>query len=306
MLLGLDMQHRGERLAPRFRAGGHAPLGLGERLARDIERLAGGRMGRLGAHGVGLRRGHCGLRAGHRGGKPFRDRTAGRPAAMSARARRDLGELALQPGAALAHARAWLVSSCVRLGRQVGERRRSARRSSVSLRGERRRLPRRPARRRRRAARALAAASRSSVSRSSGEPRQRRLAHRRRAAARARCPRRAGPAAGRARRCARLARASSRSSASRAHHQPRQHGGGARLGLAQCRQFGRRIGLAGRGFGLRAGALGDLAHACVLGGFGLAVTSAWPARSAGGTASPRPCGCSATACGSAPPAGPGA
>ncbi len=52
--------------------------------------------------------------------------------------------------------------------------------------------------------------------------------------------------------------------------EPVQRGAGARLGLAQFRQRGGGKRLALGGFGLRAGALGDHAHAGVLGVFGLA------------------------------------
>ena len=52
-------------------------------------------------------------------------------------------------------------------------------------------------------------------------------------------------------------------------HEALQHGGGPGLAFAQCRQVGRRIGPAGRGFGFGAGAFRHLAHPGGMGGFRL-------------------------------------
>ncbi len=69
-LLVLDMEQAGQRLGLGFEAVDIA-LGFGERLARHVEPLAGGRLRRLGAHGIGFRGGHRGLCGGHRGGEAF-------------------------------------------------------------------------------------------------------------------------------------------------------------------------------------------------------------------------------------------
>ena len=300
-LLVLDMEQARQRLGLGFEAVGVA-LGFAERLARDVERLAGGRLRRLGAHGIGVRGGHCGLRCGHRGGKAFEIDGPGGSGNEGVELGGDLAVLALQPGAALVAA-ADGGFELGALGREVGERCRQFAEAGLAG-GE---CP---------ACRAdphLDAGATFGARRSLAQQRfpLRLQARQRRLGIGAepllalpvlselyQPPRQFGDALLGQRRLALQGLAGD--------HEARQHGGRPGLALAQCRQFGRRIGLAGRGFGFGAGAVGHLAHACGVGGFRLGHLGPGLRPGAGETAPPRPCGCSATACGTAPPAGPGA
>ena len=98
-VLGVDVQQPGERLGFGVEPM-HAALGLGERRAGDIEGLAGGGMGGLGAHRGGFGLGHRGLRLFDGGG----ERAEIGPALRIERRELglDRGDLGLQPGAALA------------------------------------------------------------------------------------------------------------------------------------------------------------------------------------------------------------
>ncbi len=114
---GVDMEKPGERLGFGVEPM-HAALGLLERWAGDIQRLAGGRMGGLGAHcrAFGLR--HRGLRLIDRGGEGAEIgpalRIEGRELGL------DRGHLGLQPGAALGLL-AHRVGELIALGGEVGE-----------------------------------------------------------------------------------------------------------------------------------------------------------------------------------------
>ena len=119
-VLGVDMQQPGERLRLGVEAL-RAALGLGERLPRDIERLAGGGMGGFGAQcgGFGFRDGGFGLcdDLGERGdiGAVLVGRFEFR------KLRFDLDDLVRQPLQAIA-VRAHGAFELIALGREVGER----------------------------------------------------------------------------------------------------------------------------------------------------------------------------------------
>ena len=99
-LLVLDVQQAGERLRLGFEPVGVA-LGLGERLARDVERLAGRRLRRLGAQRIGLGGGDRFLCGRRRGGEAVEIDRAGGIGDELFELGGDLAVLALELGAAL-------------------------------------------------------------------------------------------------------------------------------------------------------------------------------------------------------------
>ena len=263
-LLVLDVQQAGERLRLGFETLGVA-LGFGERLARDVERLAGRRLRRFGAQRIGFGGGDSFLRGGRRGGEAFEIDGAGGIGDELLELCGDLAVLALELGAPLVAAadRGFKLAA---LCREVGERGGELAEAGF-------------ARGKRRSGRAgprldLAAAfdaGRGLVRERLAlrlEPRQRCLGVRRELALalaiRAELDepsRELGDALLGSRRLAFEGFAGG--------DEPLQDGGGPRLALAQRRQVGSGVGLAGGGFRLGAGAVGDLAYRRDMRGVGL-------------------------------------
>ena len=263
-LLVLDMEHAGERLRLGVEAM-DAAFGFAERLARHVERLAGGGLRRLGTKCIRLRRRHRFLRRCRRRSEAFEIDGAGSVGDERVEFGGELAVLALQPGAALVAAADGRLELGA-FGRQVGERRGQFAEAGFAG-GERRAghaHPRLDAGAAFRAGRGLAHESlllgMQARQRSLGICAEPLLA----LAIFAQLdepPRQLGDALPGERRLALQGIAGD--------HQALQYGGGLRLAFAQRRQIRSRIGLTGRGLGFGAGAFRNLAHAGGLGGFRL-------------------------------------